>query len=531
MPPSPDASLPAPAVGRQLALPGLVLLCWALAVRHLASDWTLNEQYHYGWTVPPLALYLLRLRLERPPSPLPFPWPGLITAALLLVALAEALLLPVQEANADWRLLGWILTALACAATLLAFAQAGGWPWLVHLAFPALFFFTAVPWPRPVEIEVMQGLMKTNAQLAAEMLRWFGLAAEVQGNLIRLPSGVVGVDEACSGIRSLQGSLMATLFVGEIFDLSRWRRVFLLLAGAGWALVTNVGRTVFLAWTAGHGGDEALDLWHDSAGLWVLAACVTGVTFTGWLLGRSRKPRPAKPAPAPVAPRMLSDWPFRLSAPFPAALCGILLILTAWAGSEAWYRLQERSVTRVADWHFEQPSSAARFESLGQSRFARGELRYDLHSGGRWRDLKGRLWVAHYFRWNRGRNGIRSILMHDPRVCLVSSGKEWVQTLPVLPHSAGDVQLLFDCYHFREQGRDVYVFNCVAEDAPRGPASAPEGTQVTMTSRLEAVRAGKRNLGQRRLEVAVWGAADAASARQAFQTLLRDQIRVEPIMQ
>ena len=219
---------------------------------------------------PLLALYLVRMRLENAPAPGPVRWPWAIPAAVLLVAVLEVLLLPLREANADWRLLGWLLTGLAASATLLAFAQAGGLPWAAHFAFPVLFFFTAVPWPRPIEIEVMQWLMQRNALLAAEILHWLGVSAEVQGNLIRLSSGTLGVDEACSGIRSLQGSLMATLFVGEIFELKRWRRVFLLLAGAGWALVTNAGRTVFLALMAERGGAGALDRWHDPAGYWTL---------------------------------------------------------------------------------------------------------------------------------------------------------------------------------------------------------------------------------------------------------------------
>lgn len=244
---------------RAPALPAFVLFCWILAIRHLSSEWTLNEQYHYGWIVPLLALYLVRARFEHAPAAGATRWPHAISVGVLLIAGAEVLLLPLREANADWRLLGWLLTGLAALATLLAIAQVGGLPWMVHFAYPVCFFFTAVPWPRPIEIDVMHWLMQHNASLAAELLRWCGANAEVQGNLIRLSSGTLGVDEACSGIRSLQGSLMATLFVGEIFELKRWRRVFLLLFGAGWALVTNAGRTVFLALTMERGGPAALD--------------------------------------------------------------------------------------------------------------------------------------------------------------------------------------------------------------------------------------------------------------------------------
>ena len=191
--------------------------------------------------------------------------------------------------------------------------------------------------------------------------------------------------------------------------------------------------------------------------------------------------------------------------------------------------MQEASVTRVAVWSFKQPTRAARFEIVEQSSRVRGELRYDFHSGGRWQDAEGRRWVAHYFRWDPGRNAVRTVIVHDPRVCIGASGKELVQTLPGVSHAVGGIVLPFDGYWFRERGEDVFVFNCVAEDVRRGPGQEPEGNEVTMSSRLEAVRAGKRNLGQRRLELAVWGARDAATAREAFMELLRAQVVVQDV--
>jgi len=508
---------------RALALPGFALLSWFLAVRHLSAEWTLNEQYHFGWLVPLLALYLVRMRLENAPAPGSVRWPWAIPAGIVLVAVAEVVLLPLREANADWRLLGWLLTGLAVWVTLLAFAQVGGRPWMRHFAYPVLFFFTSVPWPRPVEIEVMQWLMQHNARLAAELLHWLGVGAEVQGNLIRLSSGTLGVDEACSGIRSLQGALMATLFVGEIFELKSSRRVFLLLAGAGWALLTNAGRTVFLALMRERGGSEALDRWHDPAGYWTLGACVVAVTFTGWLLRRGQRGT-RTPRRGAVGDEPRPAWSKRLAVSAGAAGAGMVLILAGWGGTELWFRMQEASVTKVAVWSFEQPTRAARFEVVEQSSRVRAELRYDFHSGGRWLDAEGRRWVAHYFRWNPGRNAVRTVIVHDPRVCIGATGKELVETLPGVSHRVGGIVLPFDGYRFRERGEDVFVFNCVAEDVRRGPGHEPEGGEVTISSRLEAVLAGKRNLGQRRLELAVWGARDAATAQEAFKDLLREQV-------
>jgi hypothetical protein len=50
---------------------------------------------------------------------------------------------------------------------------------------------------------------------AVEVLGWVGVPAAEQGNLIEIAAGTVNVNEACSGVRSLQSSFMAALFLGE----------------------------------------------------------------------------------------------------------------------------------------------------------------------------------------------------------------------------------------------------------------------------------------------------------------------------
>jgi len=517
---------PAASDWRAFALPIFVSLCWFLAARHISLEWTLSEQYHFGWIVPLMALYVFWTRFENAPTPGKPPRMLAIPAGILLITLVEVLVMPLREANADWRLLGWMLTGLAAVATLLALGQTGGVPWMTHFAFPVLFFFTSVPWPCTVESALMQWLMRHNAELAAELLHWLGVVAEVQGNWIRLSSATVGVDEACSGIRSLQGSLMATLFVGEIFELGRWRRVALLLAGAGWALLTNSGRTLFLALMAERSGTPAMERWHDPAGYWILGACVAGVAFTGWLLRRGQDGGGASRwASASIG--VLTEWRERLSATSRTALAGTALLLAGWVGTEGWFRMHEVAETRLIDWSFKQPTQAARFAIVEQSSHVRGEMRYDFHSGGRWCDSEGKCWVADYFRWNPGPNAVRTVIVHDPRVCLGASGKEFVRALPAVSFRADDMALPFDAYWFRDRADNVFVFNCVAEDARRRPGQEQNSDIFSIASRLDAVRTGKRNLGQRRLEVAVWGMRDPASATEAFEELLRRQVVVQ----
>ncbi len=49
----------------------------------------------------------------------------------------------------------------------------------------------------------MQNLMRGNAWMTVTTLVWFGIPAVQMGNVIQIPTGTVGIDEACSGVRSL----------------------------------------------------------------------------------------------------------------------------------------------------------------------------------------------------------------------------------------------------------------------------------------------------------------------------------------
>src|SRR5207244_7915063 len=150
-----------------------------------------------------------------------------------------------EIANPEWRLLAWIHAAAVVTLTLLLIWWAGGEAWLRHFAFPVAFIFVAVPWPTSVETPVIQGLMRLVAHGAAETAMLLGTPAEVEGNLIRVSNGLVGVNEACSGIRSLQTSLMIGLLFGELKRLSILRRAALVGGAVAIALVTNFLRAVF----------------------------------------------------------------------------------------------------------------------------------------------------------------------------------------------------------------------------------------------------------------------------------------------
>ena len=162
----------------------------------------------------------------------------------------------------------------------------GGRPWLRHFAFPVAFLFVAIPWVTPVEVPIIQGLMRMVAAVAAETVTLFGIPTQLEGNLIRVSNGLVGVNEACSGVRSLQTALMIGLLFGELKRLSISRRVALVAGAIAIALAANFCEQFFSS------GSQPREIFQKSAagtsiaGYAIVALVFVGTIGLAYLLGR-----------------------------------------------------------------------------------------------------------------------------------------------------------------------------------------------------------------------------------------------------
>src|SRR5215469_13765789 len=266
---------------------------WFLLCKQLSGEWSVNEQYSFGWFVPFFALYLFWLRWQNRPQIRSQTAEGRRQKSIVLLIglVALLLLLPVrlfEVANPEWRLLGWIHAAAVVTLTLLLMWWAGGKTWLRHFAFPVAFIFVAVPWPTALETPVIQGLMRLVAHVAAETAMLLGTPAQVEGNLIRVSNGLVGVNEACSGIRSLQTSLMIGLLFGEVKRLSVLRRLTLIVCAAVIALLANFLRAVFLVRIAATENLLEVSRWHNIAGYSIILFVFVSTMALACLLGTSQ---------------------------------------------------------------------------------------------------------------------------------------------------------------------------------------------------------------------------------------------------
>jgi exosortase len=525
-------------VARTLLAVAAVGTLWFVLFQHLSSEWSVNEQYGYGWFVPFFAAYLFWLRWQdRPQQCRISNFESRILTAITIAALV--LLLPVrlfEIGNPDWRPLGWLHAAITVSVTLALIWKIGGRPWLMHFAFPVAFIFVAIPWISPIEAPIVQGLMRVVAFIASETLNLCGIPAQLEGSVIRVNTGLVGVNEACSGVRSLQTSLMIGLLFGELKRLSIPRRLLLICAAAATAFVANCVRTFFLVWVAAARGLPSEGRWHDVAGYAIVAATFV-VTLAVAALLSHKKPTASQSVRAlqTAIPNPTSAFILPPSY-FVVALCWLLLLEL---GVHFWYRIHERDFVQGERWTVRWPESERGFRDVHIDAGMQTTLRYDqgrqvawlvpeLAPGGVTESTP--ICSMLFFRWNAGGASVLRARSHRPDICLPNVG--WRQTsdhgvrnYPV----AGRFGLPFRHFSFQRTGSPgdpfsfAEAFFCMREDFFHpGPQQFDLNRQTPSNwmaaERWHAVLSGMRNPGQQVLELVFISSQplDPAAVEQRF---------------
>ena len=492
-------------------------LLWFQVINHLKSEWSVNPQYAYGWTVPFVALYLIWKRWSERPAPSP---PSSRMLPLAIIALCALLFFPIRfvsEANPDWRLISWVITGLAVAISMCVLFLAGGRPWLRYFAFPFLFFLVAVPWPVRIEQTVIQGLMRAVTGINVSLLNIFGVPALQHGNVIEVGSGLIGIEEACSGVRSLQATFMISLFLGELYSFTIARRLLLVGAGALLAFICNLVRTALLVWIGAKSGTHAIEAWHDPAGLTILLVCLFGL----WLLSLIMRRQSNATLPEPSIDNR------NARAHLPLALFASLAVwfLFVEASTQVWYRTHQ-SPLAGSRWTIGWPTSESRYEAVPVTPEAQSLLRYDDGGGATWDAADGHRWMIYFFRWLPGRTAALFVKVHRPDICLPASGLTMNRDNGIRFIEVNGVNLPIRSYRFDDRGESLHVFYCYWDArASYENATAAEAEDWTVRGRLRAAWQGRREIGAQMLEVVVWGYEQDPEADQALQRQLAQLIR------
>lgn len=507
-----------------------VAILWGHLLYQLHFEWVVHPQYSYGWWVAPLALYLFWKRWED--RPIPKPETPTLRHLYFLSALACALL-PyriIQEANPDWRAVSWAGTVIVVTITLGLVWFSGGRPWLKHFMIPIGFVLLAVPWPTDLEKATVLGLMRVVSAVTVEALNWTGTPAWQRGNVIELSTGLVGVSEACSGVRSFQATLMVSILLGELYRLRSGARLCLVIAGASVAILFNLVRTFGLTWMTARYGLEYLERWHDPAGHIILLGSVAVL----WVIAlRIRKGKDSvRTIGMPLESRFQGENA-SLNAVYGARVAPRVLAVSciAWLAAgelitAAWFAPTARAASMPLSWSLQMPTAAegALPREIGDE--IRGILRYDQGQSVAWNRTDGTQWTIFFFRWEPGRTAAQRARGHSPDVCLPAAGLRLVHENASEPIQIGRLKLPVREYRFEHHGQPLYVFYSFWESgAPADPEVVE--TELTVRSRLRAAWEGKRHQGQQLLEVAVAGAPNAADAKREFVSFCRTHIQFQ----
>jgi exosortase len=488
---------------------------WILLILHLGSFWSVDPQYSYGWIVPFLVLFLFwrNWKMQRSDSARPSKWWAFIGAIAAAIVLAPIWL--VHEAVPDWSVVNWAFALAVVSYQFCLISFGWGSSAARGLLFPTAFILSAVPWPQRLELALVQGLMKGIAAGAAEIVTWLDVPAFVTGNLIRIPAGLVGIDEACSGVRSLQSMLMASLFLGELLRMKTWLRLILVIAGLLLALFFNLVRTVILVWIANARGFSALEKWHDPAGFSVLGFSLVLL----WIFAQSFRRS------------VESGQQYKEPGQFEPFTAPLIVGFTSWflffvIATDSWYRRNEVNIPKTQHLSVEWPRNGSPVVELPVSTSAKRILLYDAAKCAAWEDHRGIHWAFYSFVWNSGRTSTQSARVHRPENCLQGSGAILQSELGQTIVELAGIPLLFNTYLFVRGGTPLYVFYLIWEETNRDASMPAVRQDWSGWGRLERVWLGQRNLGQEGLEIVLTGPADLAAAEAILQEDLGKIVRL-----
>lgn len=391
----------------------LVAILLGVYAYFLHVEWMANEQYSHGSLIPFLFLYLLVQRLPSAPLPraLSLAHKKLLDLTLFFTLLLFGPLLLLFKANPDWRLIFWVVALLIFLSICLLAIRTGGRPWGTHFVGSAFIFFTAVPWPTRIEGPILDGLISAVTTVVVWILPLLGIYAEEQGNLILLTNGPVGVEEACSGIRSFQLGLLVAWFFGDLHRCRPAVRISLLFAALIVAFASNLFRTLALTLLFHRGGDSLMQEWHDFVGFLTMFGSVCLIFGISFLVRRRTL---SKPRHDPVT--NLPAWPS-----WTVTLVAVLTLVFGFAWVTVHYQLRGSTPSghrlfEISD--FNLPSD---WTSRPIPHRSRAILRYSEGYSGEGYTNEGDPIKIFLLSWDRNR--VSSFVgVHRPEICLPSVG-------------------------------------------------------------------------------------------------------------
>lgn len=522
-------------MGRKGSLPGefpriiwpaiAILVAWGLLINQVRLHWGGESYYNFGWFVPFLAAILFLRNLE-PLSVQPRDriWKQLVVSLLFILPIIP--FHAFSEINPFWRLPFWIQAVGLCGFTLSMVHSVYGWKGVWASLFPLFFLTTMIPWPYRIEIQIVQSLTGVVTELAVSSLKFIGYPVRVAGNSIVLGDLNIGVNEACSGIRSLQALFMVTLFLGSLFAQSTWRRIAAVVVLPFIVILVNSVRAIFLSTQVITNGYEAYESWHDPAGY--IAFGISMVLIYTWIEISNIGYTDERSGKGVDLKKLAAKW--RLSRLPASSITLPIAPILLYAAVEGWFGYHESREPVNTEWTAELPPESDTVNHLPIDASIKETLGY-----GYGERLIGRLSASRgyevYYYGYREEDQLASIssFVHSPSVCMKAVGAREIEQFPDLLFETEAVKVPLRHYLFEmpQTHRKLHVFWVFWEH--RNMGVDPEDTVgLDYGAQLEQLLKGRRDYRRKVLLVSMIGyESDYQHARKDLEILLRDWIRMK----
>ena len=278
---------------------GLTVYLWPL--------WRHDPDLSHGFFMPVVCALLLWESKRHGTQRYPRPGALLLAAGCLLagIALAGLAAAGLFAVSLGWSLslVGFMLSAAFSTALLAGMVALSTEPLrIIPLNWPAFtvaaLWLLAAPMPPGTYSMLTLRLQMWVTGSVMTALNILGVAARQHGNLIELANTTVGVEEACSGIRSLISCVYVAFFFSALLVRRPWARALLLAVAAPLAIGMNFVRSLTLTLLA-NAGTNIGGFWHDATGFAILGFTAAALAGLAWLLG-SERPGNAQSPPAPA---------------------------------------------------------------------------------------------------------------------------------------------------------------------------------------------------------------------------------------
>jgi exosortase len=265
----------------------------------LVYSWLHESDWSHGPLIPLFSIYLVYLKWDQVRRcPIRGAWVGLwiLLAGLTLYLWALSGYLPFAYAKP----VAMMVTLLGVIILLC------GLPVMRYVWLPWLYLFFAIPLPPRVYFALTDPLRRMAATVAATVLDSLpGLALDVRrvGSNLEYnyhgTTGVIGVADACSGMRSTVTLCAVGVAVAFMSERPTWQRVVLVLACVPIATFCNFIRVTVTCWLHVFVDPKyAAGQYHMMLGLAVIAFAFGIFSGLGWVLNHlvTEEPREAPAA-------------------------------------------------------------------------------------------------------------------------------------------------------------------------------------------------------------------------------------------